>query len=229
MEKKIALKNGEEFVDAPSNLDMLDRIWPSLVQRDNIRKWQKVMDPDKPAFDEDEFEEGDIPEGDVTQAEEMSVPISDIEEFAEETGEEAELEDTKRVMKEYDERDDVLPIEDVKVLAEAFAEDYGYLGIEGEYIPPAGAQKRSEAKAILIRLYDKLPKSIVRNKEKTLQYEFMEIDGLNKNYKDGEPKPPEEQRPLNDLEIRHVISYYKKLLNKYNKETKETTDTIDEE
>jgi hypothetical protein len=78
-------------------------------------------------------------------------------------------------------------------------------------------------------LYDKLPKSIVRNKEKALQYEFMEIDGLNKNYKDGEPKPPEEQRPLNDLEIRHVISYYKKLLNKYNKETKETTDTIDEE
>jgi len=87
-----------------------------------------------------------------------------------------------------------LPLEDLKILAPSFAEDYGYSGNES-YIMPASAQSRSELKALLIRIYDNLK---IRtggkfDKNDEIKNEIKNVDGLN------------------DLEIRHALNYYKKI------------------
>lgn len=156
---------------------------------------------------EQSFEET-VPDGAVTEAEEMADEIrTSPEQLVEQTGEQGEIEDRKQGVHsdEAFDKELFLPIEELKVLAPTFAEDYGYTGEEGEYILPAGTKKRGELKALLSNIYKRVIEhgknsQRIKNKEafeaktnKELANELKEVD------------------TLNDLEASHVLHYYKKI------------------
>ncbi len=87
----------------------------------------------------------------------------------------------------------VLPLEEIRALAPAYGEDYGYPDVEVDekgkyltYVLPAPAKIRSDLKALLIRINETTPIGNLKN-------ELQEVD------------------TLNDLEARHALNYYKKI------------------
>lgn len=151
-----------------------------------------------PAAEPERVFEETIPDGGVTQAEEVAAETAtEPEAFVEETNEEGELADRKQGV-DSDEAFDknlFLPLDELRILAETFAEDYGYTGEPGEYVMPASAKLRSDLKALLIRIYDRLKTRTGGKFDKAnkLEAEIKEVD------------------TLNDLEIRHALNYYKKI------------------
>jgi hypothetical protein len=163
-----------------------------------------------PAAEPEAMFEQTIPDGGKTQAEELAEAFQGLpEEVVEETGEKGELADQSENQgvrsDEVFDKELFLPIEEVRILAPAFAEDYGYTG-EENYIAPASAGKRSEIKGLLSRIYDfiiekgkasdrtKNKGAFEEGKKKELSNEMKEVD------------------TLNDLEASHVLSYYKKIM-----------------
>lgn len=87
----------------------------------------------------------------------------------------------------------VLSLEEVKELAPAYGDEFGYDDVEVDdkgryktYIMPASAPHRSELKALLIRLGDR-----------------KQIDDVEDSLKEVDK--------LNDLEVRYALKYYKKI------------------
>lgn len=164
-----------------------------IIERHKLLN-QKRNQPQAPA---EQIFEPSIPEGDVTQAEEIAEETGiEPENLVEETNESGELADHKQGV-DSDEAFDknlFLPIEELRILAQTFAEDYGYTGDES-YIMPASAKLRSELKGLLIRVYDRLKTRTGGKFDKAnkLESELKEVD------------------TLNDLEVRHAIAYYKKI------------------
>ena len=145
---------------------------------------------------EDVYEDT-IPDGGETKAEEVAELFEEKPEaIALMTGEEAELEDRKQGVDSDDAFDKnlFLPLEEIRILAPTFADDYGYTG-EESYVMPASAQSRSELKGLLIRIYEGLQNRTGGKVDKSgrLENELKEVD------------------TLNDLEIRHALNYYKKI------------------
>lgn len=160
----------------------------------------------KPSEVEQVFEET-IPDGGVTKAEEVAAETGEpIEELMEETNEEGELADRKQGVQsdEAFDKDLFLPIEELRILAPTFAEDYGYTG-EETYIMPAGSKQRSELKALLSRVYERIARRGLESARVKNKQSFQD------KVKADEAKEMADVDTLNDLEVRHIINYYKKI------------------
>jgi hypothetical protein len=179
-----------------------------LIRNRHQEFLKKKHAPAAPA--EETMFEPTIPDGGKTQAEELAEAFEGLpEEVVEETSETGELADqTENQGVRSDEVFDkelFLPVEEVRILAPAFAEDYGYTGDES-YVAPASAGKRSEIKGILSRIYDFM---IDQGKASERVKNKAAFEEGKKNELSNEMK---EVDTLNDLEASHVLSYYKKIM-----------------
>lgn len=206
MKKTIALKDADKYNNISA--EDLERITPQMRLRDSVKKWEEILDPQA----EENFDE-EVPEGDVTEAQEVADEVgAEPEAFVDETGEGEELHDNQGVRSdEAFDKELFLPIEEIKELAPSYAEDYGYdKGFDAEgnyngYIAPAGPQKRSELKALLIRTYEGIiarsqQSERIKNKE---SFEKAQREVMNRELAEIDK--------LNDLEASHAITYYKKI------------------
>lgn len=172
------------------------------------QRHQDYLKNKQPTVPSAEPVEPTIPDGGKTQAEELAESFQGLpEEIVEETGETGELGDQSQGVRSDDvfDKELFLPVSEVRILAPAFAEDYGYTGDES-YVAPASSGKRTEIKGLLSRIYDfmiargnesdrvKNKSSFEEGKKKELSAEIKEVD------------------TLNDLEASHVLNYYKKIM-----------------